>query len=103
MLPNQINPDDYWSIEVSGVSWQYVIGKLCLPLAKINPNEAAVLFKDEGGVQTYMLKREFVNAATLAHVTGMDIAAVKKLKALRLSEKDREDLPKPTVNYWGEA
>ena len=105
MLPNQINPDEYWSIHVqSGVAWHYVMSKLCAPLAKINPTVMAVVFGDgANGTRTYMLKKEFLPVAALAYAVGMDVPTLKKLKHISLNEKHPEGLPHPTVNYWGEA
>lgn len=105
MLPNQINPDDYWSVHVqSGVAWHYVMSKLCAPLLKLKPEEMAVVYGDgPNGVRTYMLKKEFLPAAALAYAVGLDVSTLKKMKHINLNEKHPEGLPQPTVSYWGEG
>ncbi len=89
----------YWVLEPKAVEWVYLIRKL----AEEHDPEYIAFFADDGG-PTVLLSRDKVPEDTLRKHLGipkeLDLAEVPIIRLWPMSD---EDLPEPTVSYWGEA
>lgn len=92
-----------WALHSHGIEWTYIVKvKLLRPIQEKEPNVGMVAFFD--GNPTFIIPKDKLPAAILSKYTGI---AVDKLvgveEVIELTLKPRPDLPKPTVNQWGEA
>lgn len=103
-LPPGVNDDTHWFIKFHGIEWSYVLFKLiekCIP--KVDGKDLPVLFVMNEGQPMYLIQRQHLSAETLSRYVGLDVEALKASKVVELAVKPRPDLPKPTVEGWGEA
>lgn len=100
----EVDLQDYWKLEISGITWTYVITKLIHDYTSMLPLSArAVLVGTRNNRPIYMLHKRYVPTSVLIKATGKDAAWLEKQETIELTEKKRDDLPEPTVSYWGEG
>lgn len=99
-----VTREEYWFLRVSGSAWEFVlVEKLLKPLKEKPQSEMPyIAVMGDAGV-LYLLRKKFVPVELLMTQTGLDKETLEQAEVIELSEKKRDDLPKPTVNYWGQG
>lgn len=113
MAPQQQQPEDaanydltkYWKVEAHGTTAMFLIANLIKRKTGDHPQGVLLMPHPEGGDRLiYWLLRERFTAADLARMSGVDEDVIKAKNQLRMVTGDPDPaLPKPTVNYFGEA
>ena len=105
---DQMNPEDidvtrYWPISVQGICWEYILRQLLKPLEKAPINERPIIMIVVNGRPVYLLLKKYLPVEELSRRTGLSPEVLNTLPVIRLVELDRPELPRPTVQGWGEA
>lgn len=101
---DDVNLKDYWQLRALSVEWLYVLEKLRTSIQAKDADRHALLAVGVDGAQTYLLSKKFYTAPTIAKATGIEAAKLEASSGvITLRGKDEPELPKPTVEYWGEA
>lgn len=99
-----VNRDEYWYLRISGSAWEFVlVEKLIKPLEKQPQSEMPYIAVHGDAGLLYLLRKKFVPVELLMTHTGLDKDTLEQAEIIELTEKRRDDLPKPTVNYWGQG
>lgn len=98
---------DYWIVEFQGVEWEFLLAKLKrdLKLEELPSKEMAMLltYNVETHIPAAWLRKKHVPVSYLVTMTGQDLKTIETEPVIRLSVRERPELPAPTVGYWGEA
>lgn len=101
-----LNPKDYWVLQTSSVEGTYIVGKLIkqfFPKPNAVTHDLVLLQYEDGQDPAYWLRKAKLPIEELAKVTGLSLDTLATDKVITFKIKPRPDLPKPTVQGWGEA
>lgn len=102
MSKNDIDYDKYWALRAGSVEWVYVITTLTdMFLEKVPAGHIAVLVDPQSGL--YLLEKRYFPEDALARALGFNTDELQQRGIIELKVTPRDDLPEPTVAYWGRA
>lgn len=104
--PVTYNVKEFWHVRYppSSVEWEFVLQKLINSVKISVWNDWIKTKHDESGNMMYLLKKERYPVELLAKTFGLSAKEISKLEMIVLEQPlQRDDLPAPTVGYWGEA
>ena len=101
----QVNHKDFWHIRMrpASIVWHHVIQRM-LDSVKIEAwNDWIRTTHDETGDHLYLVSKERYDASKVAGTFGISPETLQGIAEIVLDEPEEGDLPKPTVDYTGEA
>lgn len=106
--PAQITQDDvdesqYWVFKTAALEWLYVLGKIVERHNKDGEAQGVVYTFTSDGATRFMLLKSIYPSSELVKALGVSQEALEKQPMLTLQVPAKDDLPDPTVSYWGEA
>jgi hypothetical protein len=103
--PVTYNVKEFWHVRYppSSVEWAFATQKL-IDSVEVRVWNDWIKTNHESGDMILLLKKERYPIELLARTFGISKEQILKLEMIVLdAPKVNEDLPKPTVNYWGTA
>lgn len=100
-----VNHKEYWHIRMKpgSVIWHHVMHRLISSVEIEAWNDWIRTMHEDNGDHIYLLNKMRYPAAITARTFGVDTETLAKVEELVLDEPDEKALPKPTVDYYGEA
>lgn len=95
--------NDVWAVEFNSIEWGFLLGKL-VKQNNLGTDDLVIGMNPETNFTVFMFKRDKVTAEQISKLTGIPAEGIIKHGRVKLWPADeRTDLPKPTVQYVGEA
>jgi hypothetical protein len=94
---------EWWQVKALAVEWLYVLDKLQKSVQPPEGMQICVVGAAWDGQPLYLLHRKYFSAETLASVTGLGVDKLAEFKGILTLKSKANDLPEPTVAYWGTA
>lgn len=109
----ELNPKDYWIIQTSSVEGMFIVQKLLKDhMPKPNPatHDLVIVEYEDHNVTphdvqdpAYWMRKAKLSIEAVSRATGLSLEQLAEDKVITIKLRERPDLPKPTVQGWGEA
>lgn len=102
---DEFDVEEYWLFNALSIEWLFILKKLGESVKAKPEVQHAVQAAAFDNSPIYMLKKSCYPAEVIAKAIGVEVEKLKAHQGIITLKhlNPQTDLPRPTVEYWGEA